>query len=66
MGVITSTVTSVTRIFPEITILSLIAGAIIFLILLPFVLLILGNITFVGQVLVFIAGMWIASKFING
>ena len=65
MGVVTSTITSITRIVPEITIVSLIAGAIIFLVLLPFVLLILGNITFVGQVLVFIAGMWIASVFIN-
>lgn len=62
MVTITSTVT---RIFPEITIVSLIAGVLLFLILLPFVVLILGNLTFVGQVLTFIAGLWIASIFIN-
>lgn len=65
MGAITSTVTSITRVIPEITLVSLIAGAILFLILLPFVMLIFGNATFIVQVLVFIAGMWIASKFLN-
>ena len=65
MGAVTSTITSITRVIPEITLVSLIAGAILFLILLPFVMLIFGNATFIVQVLVFIAGMWIASKFLN-
>mgnify|MGYP001597995887 CR=1 FL=1 len=55
----------VMRIFPEVTIISLIAGSIIFLILLPFLFLIWANITFVGQALAFIFGVWIASTFIN-
>lgn len=65
MGAITSTITTVTRTFPEITIVSLIAGVLMFLILLPFLVFIFGNLTFVGQVLTFIAGLWIASIFIN-
>ena len=63
MGAITSTIT---QFIPEITIVSLIAGILIFLILLPFIILIWGNITFVGQVLTFIAGLWIASIFTKG
>lgn len=59
-------VTTITRILPTITMISLIAGAILFLIILPFVMLIWGNATFIMQVLVFVAGLWIASKFMNG
>lgn len=54
-----------TKIFPEITIVSIILGLILFLILLPFLVLIWTNITAVGQILVFVAGVWIASKFLD-
>ena len=53
---------AITRIFPEITIVSIILGAIIFLILLPFLALIWTNFTAFGQILTFIAGVWVASK----
>lgn len=62
---ITSGVTTITRIFPEITIVSIIAGLIIFLILLPFLALMWGNLTVIGQIIAFISGLWIAAKFVG-
>ena len=56
---------AITRIFPEVTIVSIILGVLIFLILLPFFVLIWTNFTAFGQILTFILGVWIASKFLE-
>jgi len=57
---------TITTIVPQITLISVGIGIIIFLVLFPVISFIWTNITAIGQIGLFILGVWVASKFLQG